>query len=325
MKNNNKIIVISGPTASGKSAFAIELAKKLDGVIVNADSIQIYEGLPILSAQPDDKDKKEAEHRLYNIIKPKESNCVFNWLQLAKKNVDEILEKGQTPILVGGTGMYISRFINGIRPLPDTNMDNRNKINSLYEEIGWDKFYDMVKEVDEESVLKIKKNDKHKLIKTYEVYEISGKKLSYFESLPNELLYDRQNIFHINIMPKREDTYRFCEIRFKIMVEKLGVIEEVKNFLKNNEDVFNSNSSILHTIGLMEIKEYLEGKIDYDTMLELSIKDTRNYAKRQFTWFKNQFTDVNVRINTLINSSTVADVLKNTLESYNLFISPKTE
>ena len=126
-------------------------------------------------------------------------------------------------------------------------------------------------------------------------------------------------------MPKREDTYRFCEIRFKIMVEKLGVIEEVKNFLKNNEDVFNSNSSILHTIGLMEIKEYLEGKIDYDTMLELSIKDTRNYAKRQFTWFKNQFTDVNVRINTLINSSTVADVLKNTLESYNLFISPKTE
>lgn len=306
---NKKIVVISGPTASGKSSLALHLAKKINGVILNADSMQIYKGLPILSAQPDYNDLQEVEHRLYNLLEPYESNSVFKWLELIKQNTDNILNNGQTPIIVGGTGMYISRFIDGIKEMPDSNMELRNKLNALYDKIGWNEFYEMVQQVDSESLFNIKKNDKHKLIKIYEIYKISGKKLSYFESLPNKTLYNKNNIFHINIMPPREDVYNSCNLRFKIMLEKLNVIEEVKNFIKNNSDVFNINSSIIHTIGLLEIWDYLCDKIDYERMFELSVKNTRNYAKRQFTWFKNQFKNVDCMVDCIIDKKCVDDIV----------------
>lgn len=306
---NKKIVVISGPTASGKSSLALHLAKKINGVILNADSMQIYKGLPILSAQPDYNDLQEVEHRLYNLLEPYESNSVFKWLELIKQNTDNILNNGQTPIIVGGTGMYISRFIDGIKEMPNSDMELRNKLNALYDKIGWNEFYKMVQWVDSESLFNIKKNDKHKLIKIYEIYKISGKKLSYFESLPNKTLYNKNNIFHINIMPPREDVYNSCNFRFKIMLEKLNVIEEVKNFAENNSDVFNINSSIIHTIGLLEIWDYLCNKIDYKRMFELSTKNTRNYAKRQFTWFRNQFKNVDCMVDCIIDKKCVDDVV----------------
>lgn len=313
---NKKIIVISGPTASGKSGLAIYLAKQLNGVILNADSMQIYKGLPILSAQPNNKVLLEVEHRLYNLLEPQESNSVFKWLELIKQNIDDILNKNQTPIIVGGTGMYISRFIDGIKEMPDSNEDLRNELNTLYDKIGWDDFYNIVKQVDEKSLINIKKNDKHKLIRIYEIYKISGKKLSYFESLPNKTLYDRDNIFHINIIPEREETYNSCNLRFTIMLEELNVIEEVKQFINVNKNVFNTNSSMLHTIGLMEIKDFIENKINYQQMYELSTKNTRNYAKRQFTWFRNQFKTLDILLNSVINKDNVESILTKIVDKY---------
>ena len=313
---NKKIIVISGPTASGKSGLAIHLAKKINGVILNADSMQIYKGLPILSAQPDYNDLQEVEHRLYNLLEPYESNSVFKWLELAKLNVDDILNKNQVPIIVGGTGMYISRFIDGIKEMPDSNIELRNELNALYDKIGWDEFYKLVQQVDEKSLINIKKNDKHKLIRIYEIYKISGKKLSYFEGLPNKTLYDRNNIFHINIIPEREETYNSCNLRFKIMLEELGVLDEVEQFIKHNTNIFNTSSSMLHTIGLLEIWDYLNGKIDYQRMFELSVKNTRNYAKRQFTWFRNQFKTLDILLNSIINKKNINDVLTRIVKKY---------
>lgn len=316
MNNKKRIIVISGPTASGKSSLAIYLAKKINGVILNADSMQIYKGLPILSAQPNNEDLLEVEHRLYNLLEATESNSVFKWLELIKQNVDDILNKNQTPIIIGGTGMYISRFIDGIKEMPDSNEDLRNELNALYDKIGWDEFYNMVKQIDENALINIKKNDKHKLIRIYEIYKISGKTLSYFENLPNKTLYNKDNIFHINIMPEREETYNSCNLRFKIMLEELNVIEEVKHFINNNINVFNTNSSVLHTIGLLEIKDYLDNKIDYQKMYELSTKNTRNYAKRQFTWFRNQFKTLDILLNSVINKENVKNILTNIVEKY---------
>ncbi|MBO4956990.1 MAG: tRNA (adenosine(37)-N6)-dimethylallyltransferase MiaA [Rickettsiales bacterium] len=313
---NKKIIVISGPTASGKSGLAVYLAKQLNGVILNADSMQIYKGLPILSAQPNNKVLLEVEHRLYNLLEPQESNSVFKWLELIKQNIDNILNKNQTPIIVGGTGMYISRFIDGIKEMPDSNEDLRNELNTLYDKIGWDDFYNIVKQVDEKSLINIKKNDKHKLIRIYEIYKISGKKLSYFENLPNKTLYDRDNIFHINIIPEREETYNSCNLRFTIMLEELNVIEEVKQFINVNKNVFNTNSSMLHTIGLMEIKDFIENKINYQQMYELSTKNTRNYAKRQFTWFRNQFKTLDILLNSVINKDNVEGILTKIVDKY---------
>lgn len=313
---NKKIIVISGPTASGKSGLALQLAKKVNGVILNADSMQIYKGLPILSAQPSNNDLQEAEHRLYNLLEPHESNSVFKWLELIKQNVDDILNKQQVPIIVGGTGMYISRFIDGIKEMPDSDENLRNELNSLYDTIGWSEFYKMVQEVDEESLINIKKNDKHKLIRIYEIYKVSGKKLSYFESLPNKTLYDRNDIFHINIMPEREEVYNSCNLRFKIMLEELGAIDEVKNFIENNSNIFGTNSSMLHTIGLMEIRDYLNGKIDYQRMYDLSAKNTRNYAKRQFTWFRNQFKTLDILLSSVINMIDIENILTKIVGKY---------
>lgn len=313
---NKKIIVISGPTASGKSGLAIHLAKKINGVILNADSMQIYKGLPILSAQPDCNDLQKVEHRLYNLLEPYESNSVFKWLELIKQNIDNILNSKQTPIVVGGTGMYISRFIDGIKEMPDSNIELRNELNALYDKIGWDEFYKLVRQVDEKSLINIKKNDKHKLIRIYEIYKISGKKLSYFEGLPNKTLYDRNNIFHINIIPEREETYNSCNLRFKIMLEELGVLDEVEQFIKHNTNIFNTSSSMLHTIGLLEIWDYLNGKIDYQRMFELSVKNTRNYAKRQFTWFRNQFKTLDILLNSIINKKNINDVLTKIVKKY---------
>ena len=255
---DKKIIVISGTTASGKSSLAIDIARMINGIIINADSMQIYEGLPILSAQPTEEDKKIVEHKLYSVLKSCESNTVYKWLELVKNVIDNT---DKIPIVVGGTGMYISRFINGIKFLPESDKKIRDYANNLYDELGWDTFYKIIEEIDKDSAINIKKNDKHRAVKIYEIYKISGKKLSYFESLPNEKLYN--NIYHVNkkYLPK--------------------------GFL--NINVIKDDYSITKTIGFREIRDYIENKISYDDMFYLSVKATRNYAKRQYTWFKNQF------------------------------------
>ena len=277
---DKKIIVISGTTASGKSSLAIDVAKKINGVIINADSMQIYEGLPILSAQPTEEDKKVVEHELYSVLKPYESNTVYKWLELVKNVIDNT---DKIPIVVGGTGMYISRLIDGIKFLPESNKEIRDYANNLYDELGWDDFYKIIEEIDKDSAINIKKNDKHRAVKIYEVYKISGKKLSYFESLPNEKLYN--NIYHININLNRDLLYKRCEERFRIML--INAIDEVKNFIMFNE--VKDEYSITKTIGFKEIRDYIEKKITYNDMFCLSVKATKNYAKRQYTWFKNQF------------------------------------
>lgn len=309
---NSKIVVISGITASGKSKLALELAKNINGSIVNADSIQIYKGLPILSAQPDENDKLEVEHKLYGILEPEESNSVFRWLELVKESVEDILKKNKVPIIVGGSGMYISRLINGIREMPDTDEKLRNELNQLYDEIGWDDFFKMTENVDKESTLKLKKNDKHRLIKIYEVFKSSGKKLSDWEKLPNNTIFNPNNIMHINLSPDRKILYERCEERFK-KINK-NTIDEVKHFI-NNYDIFDGKKyPILNTIGLLEIKNYLENKIDFDKMIFEVIKKTKNYAKQQYTWFNNQFKNLDFLIKEIPNKTIINNLVRSIIK-----------
>ncbi len=302
IKNNN-IIVISGPTASGKSYLALELAKKINGTVINADAMQIYKGLPILSAQPSVEEKSMVEHKLYGVFDPIESNSVFKWLKLVKNIIDKTVKNNKIPIVVGGSGMYISRLINGIRELPDTDENLRIKLNELYNDIGWDEFYKIVENIDKESLINLKKNDKHRLIKIYEIYKTSGKKLSEWEKLPNSNIFDINDFIHINLFPDRDILYDRCEKRFNIMMK--SAVDEVEVFI-SKYDIFNGKKyPILNTIGLLEIKDYIDNKISFDEVVNRAVKKTRNYAKRQYTWFKNQFKFLDFLINEIPNCDNI--------------------
>lgn len=312
MIKNSNIVVISGPTASGKSFLALELAKIINGIVVNADAMQIYKGLPILSAQPTEEEKNIVSHELYGIFEPTESNSVFRWLELVKDTIKNVIKNGQIPIIVGGSGMYISRLINGIRDLPDTDENLRNELNTLYEEIGWDEFYKIVKNIDKESLINIKTNDKHRLIKIYEVYKISGKKLSDWEKLPNNSIFNQDDFFHINLSPNRDILYDRCKKRFDIMMK--NAVDEVKNFTEHY-NVFNGKKyPILSTIGLLEIKNYIDKKIDLDEAVNEAVKKTRNYAKRQYTWFRNQFKSLDFLINEIPNNVNINHIVESILK-----------
>jgi tRNA dimethylallyltransferase len=302
---NNKVFVISGPTASGKTFLAIEIAKKFNGVILNADSCQIYKGLPTLSAQPNANEMREAEHRLYSVLEPQDHSTVFGWLKMIEKESAEIFNRGKNVVVVGGTGMYISRLINGIIDLPDTNAEIRNELNELYKKIGWDEFYQIVLKIDEKAALKINKNDKHRLIRIYEIYRSCGKKISELENGENKKIFADEQIFHINLFPDRDVLYRRCEERFLYMVKNARVIEEVSTFIKQNDIIFNHN-----TIGFGEIKSYLERRINIEEMIHLAVKETKNYAKRQCTWFRNQFKNVDFLIKEVPNRENCEDFLR---------------
>ena len=292
----NKILIISGPTASGKSKLAIELAKKYNGVVINADSMQIYKGLPILSAQPSQDDLKEAEHKLYSVLEPTEKCSAGIWVKLVQKEIEDARQNGKTPIVVGGTGMYLKSLIEGLSPIPEVSESVRTEVVNTREEIGNGRFFDLVKKVDPVTAKRVGVTDKQRLMRAYEVYLETGKSLSDWREVPNKKLYSRNEFFHINVLPPREKLYERCDVRFEKMVDDGGVIEEVKEFTANYPECFEKNCSVLKTLGLAEIIDYINGKVSKSEMIEIASQKTRNYAKRQLTWLRHQFTSYDLII-----------------------------
>ena len=299
MKNKKKIIIISGPTASGKTDYSIELARKYDGIILNADSIQIYKGLPILSSQPNDDDKKNIEHFFFSYLEPYQNCNVGMWLKLIEEKINFCFNNNKTPIIVGGTGMYISKLINGISQIPEIDQNTRKKTIKLYKEKGYDEFYKLALKIDPELTKKINKNDKQRLMRIIEVYNTTGKTITYFQNLGNKKIFDDNLFFHININPKRDILYKRCELRFKKMYEQYNCLDEIKNFIKTYPNIIlNINEySISKTIGLIDGIKFLKNEITLNDFLNNSIKLTKNYAKRQYTWFNNQFKKIDLIIN----------------------------
>lgn len=313
-----RIFVVSGPTASGKTFLGIQLAKKFNGVVLNADSMQIYKGLPILSAQPDEQEKQEAEHRLYNIYEPYQNNNVYDWLELIKKNVDELLNIEKTPIILGGTGMYISRFLNGLKDIPTVPEDLRLESISLYDKLGYEKFKELVYAYDPLYVSHVNENDKQRLMRVYEIKKLTNNPLSSYENQDNITLYDRNEIFHINLMPDRQELYDRCNLRFKLMVDNPKMKSEIMDFSHNYAYVFDKAKkySVLHTIGFMELYKYYNNEMNYTEMFESSTQQTRNYAKRQFTWFRNQFKSVEYTLNEIPKKDNITNIIDKIAKLY---------
>ncbi|MDR3078696.1 MAG: tRNA (adenosine(37)-N6)-dimethylallyltransferase MiaA [Rickettsiales bacterium] len=286
-----KIVLLAGPTASGKSRLALELARMARATIINADSVQLYQGMPLLSAQPSGEDREVAEHRLYGVLSPYENGNVFQWLQLAEREIRRALGLGKLAVVVGGTGLYLARLLDGLRPdLPETDPALRDELNALYGQIGWDRFADIVRNVDPESVSKVVPGNRQRLLRIYEVYRLSGRRMSELEKLPNRPVLERSEIFLVNILPPRDVVYERCALRFRSIVDK--ALAEVKHFLRVYPDSSSYSAALGHTIGFREMADYLQGKLSYGEMVELAIRNTRNFAKRQYTWFRNQFSSV---------------------------------
>ena len=276
------IIVISGPTGIGKSNLAISLAKKINGVIINADSMQIYKELKIISSQPSDRDKKLISHELYGIKSIYQKFSVMDWLELVEEKLDVILYKNKVPIIVGGTGLYIKSAINGISKIPKVDNEVFEKCSKLFEKIGILEFRKLVEEVDKDFT---EKNiDKQRLIRAYSVYSQTGKAISeWHKSSKISKIYN--TFFSILLEQDREKNYQNCENRFEEFINK-GAIAEVK-FLKDKN--FDRSLPGFKCLGVNWILKYLEKEITLEDAISLSKRDTRRYIKRQLTWFRHNF------------------------------------
>ena len=286
MDLKSKIVLIYGPTASGKSDFAIKLAKKIKGEIVNADSMQIYRELKLLTARPLKKNYQKIKHHLYGFQNSKKIFSTGDWLKLANKNIVNIKKRKKTPILVGGTGLYFKALTDGLVEIPNIPLKIRNKVRRLQKTIGQVKFYKKLLSIDPLILSKIDSTDSQRSIRAYEIKLFTKKSIvDWFKKTKSN--FNNQDFLKIYIDFPRPNLINRINKRTNQMI-KLGAINEVIRF---NKQKIPKNRSINKAIGVSEIKDFIKKKISEDVLIEkISIK-TRQYAKRQSTWARGHMTD----------------------------------
>jgi len=281
----SKIILISGPTASGKSSFAIKLAKKIKGEIVNADSMQVYKQLSILTARPKKKDKKNIKHHLYGFQSVTKKFSTGAWLKLVKSIIKEIQKRNKVPILVGGTGLYFKSLTEGLVKIPNIPLRFRNKVRLLQKRIGQEKFYKKLITIDPLVKKQINSNDVQRTIRAFEIKKFTKKSITeWFKK--TKILFDPSSFIKIYIDFPRETLVNRIKKRVDQMFNE-GAILEVKKF--NRLKVKKDNSS-RKVIGIEEIGELINGEINLIEAKERIFIKTRQYAKRQTTWARGQMT-----------------------------------
>ena len=275
-----KVIVIGGPTASGKTALSIELAKKINGEIVSADSMQIYKEMNIGTAKPDVEERQNIKHYMLDIINPNERYSVADYKRDAKNSIREIIKKGKTPIVIGGTGLYIDSLIYEIEyPEIEIDLNYRKELEELAEKEGLLSLYQKAKKIDEKAMQKISQNDKKRILRVLEIYYQTGKtKTELDEESRKEPEFDYK-MFVINM--DRELLYDRINRRVDMMIEN-GLIEEVKTIYNKYKEF----PTAMQALGYKEVVEYLEGQVTKEEMIEKIKMESRRYAKRQLTWFR---------------------------------------
>ena len=300
MDKQSKIILISGPTASGKSDIAIKIAKKINGEIINADSMQVYKRLKILTARPHIKNQKKIRHHLYGCIDLNKNFSTGQWLKLAIKKIKDIRYKKKVPILVGGTGLYFHSLINGLVKIPEIPYDFRKKIRLIQAKQGQKKFYKKLIELDPKVKDKFDPNDVQRSIRAFETKSFT--KISMYEWIDKTKSQFHKNEFlklYINF--KRENLLKRISLRTIKMFEE-GAVNEVKKFMKLK---IKKNQSVKKIIGIDELTQHLKGQINLSEAQELISIKTRQYAKRQATWARSKMIDWKK-----INPNKVSDYIK---------------
>ena len=286
---NQTLYFIAGPTCIGKSSLAIRLAKKINGVIINADSMQVYSNLNILTARPSKKDLLEIKHELYGYVDAAVRYNVSNWCNDVLKIIKNNEENNLPSIIVGGSGMYIDSLLNGLIPIPPIPEKYKNDSLSLLNEVGTKKFTEIINKFDSESLSKISLQDSSRMRRIWEVYQSTGKKYSYWINKKNKIFLKNFSNKIFLFIPPRDDIYKKINLRFNTMINE-GAIEEVKKLISLNLDV---SLPIMKAHGVPEITNYLCGKMDLEECIKKSQQVTRNYAKRQLTWWRSSRLSIN--------------------------------
>ena len=285
MDNQSKIILISGPTASGKSNFALTLAKKINGEIINADSMQVYKKLKILTARPDKEKQKSVKHHLYAVVDLHKNFSTGQWLKSTTKIIKEIQKRKKIPIVVGGTGLYFQSLINGLVKIPKIPIKIRNEVRMMQKKQGQKKFYKKLIRLDPNVKDKFNPNDTQRSIRAFEIKLYT--KISMYDWLSKTKSEFNDNEFlKLYIDFKREELVKRISLRTTKMI-KDGAVKEVKQFIKPE---VKKNPSVRKVIGIDELTQYLKNQIDLDKAEELIAIKTRQYAKRQATWARSRMT-----------------------------------
>jgi len=288
MDLKSKIILIYGPTASGKSTFAIKLAQKVNGEIINADSMQVYKELKILSARPFKKEYNKIKHHLYGFQNAKKKFSTGDWLKLAKQKIQDIKKRKKTPILVGGTGLYFKALTEGLVDIPNIPIKIRENIRSLHKKIGKKKFFLKLVNIDPIAKNHLNSSDTQRMIRAFEV-KLYTKKSIYDWFKTTQPNFEKKEFSKIYIDYPRNELVSRIYNRAKNMIEN-GAISEVKKFTSLKVPKSKTASK---AIGISEIRSYLSKKITKTDLIEkISIK-TRQYAKRQATWARGNMSDWN--------------------------------
>ena len=301
---SKKIILLAGPTASGKSKLAICLAKKLNGEIINADSMQVFKEFKILSSRPSLRETQKIKHHLYGMISVKKYFSAGHWLKKARKKVDACLKRKKIPIIVGGTGLYFNTITKGISKIPDIDSKTRNKVRNLYKKLGFKKFYSQLIKLDPKIKGRINPTDSQRLQRAYEVKLKTKKSLfDWFANTKSD--FSDFEIKKIFIDIPRDKLLKKISNRTKLMIEK-NCIKEVKKF---NKLKIKKNLSANKLIGVQEINDFLKGSVSLEQCVELINIKTRQYAKRQNTWARGHMKNWNK-----LYSENLSILLKKTLK-----------
>ena len=298
-----KIILLSGPTATGKSSLALKIAETIGAEIINADSIQLYRDLSILTARPNTENEK-IKHHCYGFLNGDINWSVGKWINEVKKIINDIIERKKVPIIVGGTGFYFKAITDGLSPIPDIDKSIRLEIESELEKNGLEKLYKKLNIIDVDASERINPNDKQRIMRALEVYEGTKKKISDFWLMDRKKIINQFTI-NFKIDADRDWIYKNCDLRVDNMF-KNGVIEEVEDLLNKN---YSATSPIMKAIGVNEIKSFLNNEISIDRASELIKFKTHHYAKRQITWMNNQMISWN-SINTQYSNKIINEIIK---------------
>jgi len=279
MDNQSKIILISGPTASGKSNFAVKIAKKIQGEIINADSMQVYKKLKILTARPNKIEQKNIKHHFYGVVDLNEKFSTGQWLELAIKKIKNIQQRKKIPILVGGTGLYFQSLVDGLVKIPEIPLKFRNKVRLMSKRDGQKKFYKKILKLDPNIKDKFDPNDTQRSIRAYEIKSYTD--ISMYDWInKTKSEFKDSNFLKLQLEIKREKLIESINLRTLGMIND-GAVNEVKKFLKLK---IRKDQSVNKVIGIAELTQYLNKKISLDQAKELISIKTRQYAKRQATW-----------------------------------------
>ncbi len=281
------ILIVAGPTASGKSALAVDVAVEFGGVVINADSMQVYRDLSILTARPGPQDEARAPHKLFGLLSAADPCSVGRWLEMARVAVREARDAGLLPIFAGGTGLYIRALMEGLAEVPPIPAQVRKEVRDLHARIGLEAFRDELAKVDPDAADELSQGDTQRLIRAMEVVLGTGETLAHWRRQPGGKagVPGRKGV--IKLLPDREDIYSACDARFAGMIEA-GAVDEVRALIAQDLD---PGLPALKAVGVPELTRYLLGVTSLEEAQTKASQATRNYAKRQLTWLRHQLAD----------------------------------